>query len=73
MFHLELFCLVETVCATVPELTVVVPYHNEEKFMRDAMSSLEKQTEQNFDVLFLDDFSTDRSSSYAAAFIRSRN
>lgn len=52
----------------IPELgsatacvTIVIPLFNEERFVLDAILSLKRQTVRNFEVLIVDDASTDRS------------
>ncbi|WP_244846707.1 glycosyltransferase [Mesorhizobium sp. L-8-3] len=50
----------ETAC-----VTIVVPLFNEERFVSDAITSLKGQTVRNFEVLIVDDASTDRSAALA--------
>ena len=68
-----MFFLVQIARASAPELTVVVPYYNEERYIRDAQASLDAQTEQGFDAVFLDDGSTDRSREYVSEFVKRRS
>ncbi len=45
---------------STPEVSVVVPAYNVEKYIADALSSLERQSFSNFEVLVVDDGSSDR-------------
>lgn len=44
-----------------PLISVIIPVYNAEKYLRRCYRSLARQTFQNFEILFVDDFSTDRS------------
>jgi glycosyltransferase involved in cell wall biosynthesis len=46
-------------------VTVVVPLFNEERFIRDTIDSLKRQTVRNFKAIIVDDASTDRSAAIA--------
>ena len=48
----------------LPKITIIVPAFNHEKFLEERLSSLYGQTYKNFDVILLDDASTDNSRSY---------
>lgn len=48
-----------------PSVTIVVPFYNEERFVADAIVSLKNQTVTNFEVVVVDDASTDRSAAVA--------
>lgn len=48
-----------------PEVTVVIPLFNEERFIGDAIVSLKNQTLGNFSAIVVDDASTDRSADVA--------
>ena len=43
----------------VNKLTIVIPTYNSESFIEDCFKCLRKQTNQNFNVIFVDDGSTD--------------
>ena len=43
----------------IPKVTVVVPAYNVSKYIQEALASLEKQTFSDFEVLIVDDGSTD--------------
>ena len=45
--------------ARIPKVTVVVPAYNVSKYIQEALVSLEKQTFTDFEVLIVDDGSTD--------------
>lgn len=44
------------------DITVVIPVYNVEKYLRKCVDSVEKQTYKNFEVILVDDGSTDSSS-----------
>lgn len=44
-----------------PEISIVVPVYNLEKYLEETVKSIQAQTFQNFEVIFVDDGSTDRS------------
>ena len=43
------------------DITVVIPIYNVEKYLRKCVDSVEKQTYKNFEVILVDDGSTDSS------------
>ena len=45
--------------AKIPKVSVIVPAYNVSKYIQDALISLEKQTFSDFEVLIVDDGSTD--------------
>ena len=47
--------------SSMPLLTVLMPVYNEEKFLKDSIGSILKQTYVDFELLILDDASTDNS------------
>lgn len=49
-------------------VSVIIPVYNAEKYLDKCLESLEKQTFQNFEVLFVNDGSTDRSLEVIEAF-----
>jgi glycosyltransferase involved in cell wall biosynthesis len=48
-------------------VSVVLPYRNEEHHLEACLSSLERQTDQGFELIAVDDGSTDRSAGIVAA------
>ena len=44
-----------------PLISVLVPVYNGQKFLPKLIDSLENQTYTNFEVIMVDDFSTDKS------------
>jgi glycosyltransferase involved in cell wall biosynthesis len=44
-----------------PAITVVLPFYNREKFLDQAITSIKNQTIKNFELLLIDDGSTDQS------------
>jgi glycosyltransferase involved in cell wall biosynthesis len=51
-----------------PLVTVIVASHNGERFLREALESLFAQDFESFEVVFVDDGSTDRTGEIAKAF-----
>ena len=49
----------------IPKLSVIVPIYNCEKYLRECLDSIEKQTLDNIQVLMIDDGSTDNSAKIA--------
>ncbi|MFU0799535.1 MAG: glycosyltransferase family 2 protein [Xylanivirga thermophila] len=44
-----------------PDISVVIPMYNREKYIKEAIESILEQTFQNFEIIVLDDFSSDHS------------
>lgn len=53
----------------MPKISVIVPVYNTEDFLLDALESISKQSFSDFEVLIIDDCSTDKSKSIAQKFI----
>ena len=51
----------ETINHSAPEVSVVVPVYNTEKYLDDCLKSILRQTFQNIEILCIDDGSTDGS------------
>ena len=49
-------------------VSVIVPVYNAEKWLRDALASLQAQSYSDFEVILVDDGSTDTSSSICREF-----
>ena len=47
--------------SSIPLLTVLMPVYNAEKFLAESIGSILNQTYSNFEMLILDDASTDNS------------
>ncbi len=58
----------DSVVETVPLVTVLMPVHNGERFLAEAIESILSQTFQDFEFLILNDGSTDSSRSIVAGF-----
>src|SRR5688572_26009031 len=54
--------------AEQPVVTVVVPLYNKQQYVTRALASIEKQTYQDFEVIIIDDGSTDCGADMARAF-----
>ena len=52
-----------------PIVSVIVPLHNSEEFIGECLQSLLNQTFQNFEVIIIDDGSTDSSRTVAESFL----
>ena len=64
--------MAETVKNILPDISVVLPVYNGEKFLRDAIRSLLDQTFKNFELLVVNDGSTDRSLEITKSFTDKR-
>lgn len=48
---------------TIEEIvSIIIPVYNAEKYLEDTIKTIENQTYQNYEAIFIDDFSTDSSS-----------
>lgn len=53
----------------MPKVSIIVPIYNGEKFLAEALESLRKQTFKDFEVIIVDDGSTDKSFEIALDFL----
>lgn len=53
-----------------PRVSVVLPVHNEEQYLEQAIESILRQSEKDFDLIVVDDGSTDSSPEILARFAR---
>ena len=44
-----------------PKISIVMPVYNSEKYLREAINSLQNQTYKKFEIICVDDGSTDQS------------
>lgn len=51
-----------------PAISVVIPAYNEEKFLGDCLKSLQEQTFKDFEIIVVDNNSTDNTASLAKSF-----
>jgi len=51
-----------------PKISVVMPVHNNEQFIKEAITSILKQSYSNFELIIVDDGSTDKSNKIIASF-----
>ncbi len=56
-----------------PAITVGIPYYNSEKYVPRIFSSLANQTFKDFDILFVDDGSTDNTTNRIHQFAKTNN
>ncbi|GKV68825.1 4,4'-diaponeurosporenoate glycosyltransferase [Sporosarcina sp. NCCP-2716] len=54
--------------AVLPKVTLIVPARNEEQRIRPLLESLQQQTHRSFDLLVIDDDSTDRTAEVVSGF-----
>ena len=54
---------------TSPFFSIVIPFYNAEKYFGECLESIESQTFGNFEVICVDDASTDGSSEVAARYL----
>ena len=52
----------------IPYISIIVPVYNSEAYLPDLFSSLENQTFEDYEVIFVDDGSTDRTSRFRVLF-----
>jgi glycosyltransferase involved in cell wall biosynthesis len=52
----------------MPQVSVIIPTHNRPEFLRAAITSVLNQTYQNFEIIVVDDASTDDTAKVVAAF-----
>jgi glycosyltransferase involved in cell wall biosynthesis len=57
------------VSAPKPKVSVVIPNYNHAQFLRQRVDSVLRQTYQNFEVILLDDYSTDDSRSILSSYV----
>ena len=53
-----------------PHISVIVPAYNAESFLAETLASVQRQTYREFEVIVVDDGSTDRTSEIARGFIK---
>lgn len=53
-----------------PTISIVLPSYNHEKYILEALDSIHQQTYQDYEILILDDASTDRSAAVIKEFIQ---
>ena len=59
--------------ASTPAISVVIPMYNAEKYISECLGSILAQTLQNFEVILVNDCSTDNSRQIAESYIEKFN
>lgn len=54
-----------------PALSVIIPVHNTEKYLDSCLQSIQKQTYTDYEVILIDDGSTDRSQELCQKYVKS--
>jgi glycosyltransferase involved in cell wall biosynthesis len=57
---------------TTPEISVLIPLYNSEKYLRETIDSVLNQTFGNFELLLMDDDSTDKTSEIVSSYMDDR-
>lgn len=57
----------------MPKVSIIIPVYNAENYILQCLTSIEAQRFRDFEVIIIDDGSTDRSSEIANRFIKERN
>ncbi|MCF3974417.1 glycosyltransferase [Paracoccus salsus] len=52
-----------------PDVSIVIPVHGVERYVAECLSSIQRQTLQNFEVILIDDVSPDRSAEVIEGYI----
>ena len=55
---------------SIPRVSIIFPFHNCEKFIKEALSSIEYLTSDDFEIIAVNDGSTDNSLEYAQEALR---
>ena len=58
--------------SVVPDVSVILPVYNAAAFVGDALAALDKQSHKNFELIIVDDGSTDRTHGIVSAWAHSR-
>lgn len=53
-----------------PKISVIVPFYNAERYLKQCLDSLQKQTYSNFEALLINDGSIDQSYQIAAEYAK---
>ena len=56
--------------ANQPKISVIVPFYNAERYLKQCLDSLQKQTYANFEVWLINDGSIDQSYQIAAEYVK---
>lgn len=57
--------------APTPEVSVIIPAYNAEKYIRECLESVGSQTERNLEIIVVDDGSTDGTAAIIERFVKS--
>ncbi|MBR1397415.1 MAG: glycosyltransferase [Selenomonadaceae bacterium] len=58
---------------TSPEVSIIIPMYNAEKYIKTTLNSIKDQTFKNYEVVIVNDFSTDNSLKVVKKFIKSES
>lgn len=56
----------------MPNISIIIPIYNSEKFLNKCIDSVLVQTEKDFELLLIDDGSTDKSGSVCDEYAKKR-
>ena len=54
---------------TIPSVSIIIPMYNSEKYIGDCLDSILVQTFQDFEVIVVDDCSTDNSRTVVQSYL----
>ncbi|CAL5973387.1 Glycosyl_transferase family 2 protein [Hexamita inflata] len=51
--------IISIICENVPNISIIIPLYNQAQFLTEAVRSIESQSFQNYEIIVIDDLSTD--------------
>lgn len=64
---------IEVEVNSLPPVTIIIAAHNEEKFLKDTLESLKKLNYPKYEVIIVDDFSSDKTSQIVEEYLTNEN